>query len=270
MENPIYNKLSEKYDQLFTDQIIDFIQKFPEKSETGYVNFYPSFGVKPGDKCDFIIYGQALNGWGASFKLNERVEDIKARVKESIAYSNEFYEPKNHCPLDWVNVHWSASTYHQYTDTIEAQEFYKKMDYFTFRSFFWNVTYKLISSYYKFGNTSFEWARKMVWSNLYKIAPLRGNPDSYIKSLQQEFAIELVRKEIEELKPKYCIVLTNEEWWEPFRNGLNSNILHRYNSRVITIEQINNTKIIVTTRPFRGSSNAHVEEILNSINVQRS
>ena len=107
----------------------------------------------------------------------------------------------------------------------------------------------------------------MVWSNLYKIAPLRGNPDSYIKSLQQEFAIELVRKEIEELKPKYCIVLTNEEWWEPFRNGLNSNILHRYNSRVITIEQINNTKIIVTTRPFRGSSNAHVEEILNSINV---
>ena len=85
MENPIYNKLSEKYDQLFTDQIIDFIQKSPEKSETGYVNFYPSFGVKPGDKCDFIIYGQALNGWGASFKLNEKAEDINCLLYTSDA-----------------------------------------------------------------------------------------------------------------------------------------------------------------------------------------
>lgn len=267
MNAPIYNKLSPKYDQLFTNQIINFIQKSPEKSETGYVNFYPSFGVKPGEKCDFIIYGQALNGWGASFKLNELEEDIKVRVNESIAYSNEFYTPKDHCPLDWVNVHWSAATYHQYADTIDAQKFYEKMDYLTFRSFFWNVTYKLISACYAFGPDSFEWARKMVWSNLYKIAPLRGNPDSYIKSLQLEFAIELVRKEIEELNPKYCIVLTNEYWWEPFRTGLKTDILHRYDNRVRTIEQLNNTMIIVTTRPFRGSSDAHVEEILAAINL---
>jgi hypothetical protein len=131
MESNIYNKFSEEYDQLFYNQIIDFKTKLFQKYETQFVDFYPSFGIKPGQRCDFIIYGQALNGWGASFNVNENDLDIKTRVAESIEYSNSYYAKKNHCPLDWVNVYWSPKNYSEYASNAEEKAFYDPVTIWT-------------------------------------------------------------------------------------------------------------------------------------------
>jgi hypothetical protein len=80
-----------------------------------------------------------------------------------------------------------------------------------------------------------------------------------------EHSIELVKKEIREINPRYCIVITNDSWWEPFRKKLQTKQLtlpKSTDSVIESVETFENTKIIVTTRPFAGSSNIHVEEIL--------
>lgn len=85
---------------------------------------------------------------------------------------------------------------------------------------------------------------------------------------QEKLAIDLVKKEIEEIKPKFCIVLTNDSWWQPFRRNLNTHSLQLQIQKkgiVESVEQYKDTKIVVTTRPFKGSSNKHVKEILKLI-----
>ena len=143
------------------------------------------------------------------------------------------------------------------------------MPYSTFRSFFWNVTYKLICRYYDLDKNSWDWSRKLVWSNLYKIAPAEGkNPNEEECSWRKKISIELIKNEIEEIKPKFCIVLTNDSWWKPFRDKLKTEVLTHSKLKkgiIQSIELYNGTKIIVTTRPYSGNSANHVNEILELI-----
>lgn len=191
----IYNSLSNEYNALYLENILQFQMKALEtlvasKHDNYYVVFYPSFGVISGERPDFLVYGQAVNGWNTGFSLSDLVTPEK--VEESIAGSNSYLVELDHCPLDWVNVHWSNSTYNNAC-----------------------VTYKLICDFYGLERSSWKWSRKLVWSNLYKIAPEDKNPDWFDRNLQQPGSCKLVQKEIEELNPKYCIVLTNEKWWKP-------------------------------------------------------
>jgi hypothetical protein len=117
-----------------------------------------------------------------------------------------------------------------------------------------------------FDPESWKWAKRMVWSNLYKIAPAKGNPDWFEKDSQKKLSVELVKKELDEIKPKFCIVLTNEEWWRPFRDKLNPIILNNKSApEVMSFEQYSNTKIIITKRPKFGNNIKYVSQILKLI-----
>jgi hypothetical protein len=262
---PVYNQLSSDYDKLFLDNLNQF-QKGWLKDENPIKKFdffYPSFGVKKNEKCDFLIYGQAANGWGSKFVTSE-TKLTKSNVKEGIEYSNDCFSEREHTPLDWVNVYWSKNTYKDAIKNSDtAKKFYPKLKYSVNRSFFWNVVYKLISDYYGLDKEKGDWSKKMVWSNLYKIAPYQKNPGYDVQELQRKVSIELVKKELEELTPKYCIVMTNEPWWKPFREKLKTSpVKHNNHPQVISVEQYKESKIILTTRPFSGSSDKHVEQIL--------
>src|SRR5690606_25741063 len=125
---------------------------------------------------------------------------------------------EKHTPLDLVNVTWTKSLWKEHRENAMKAKFYGEADYFYYRSFFWNLAYRLISDYYGFERDSnWEWSTKMVWSNLYKIAPDGANPDEEEKKFQNEYSIKLFQKELDELKPKYCIIPTNEKWWLPFK-----------------------------------------------------
>ncbi|MDZ4757489.1 MAG: hypothetical protein SGJ10_05040 [Bacteroidota bacterium] len=135
-----YNKFSQEYDKLFAENIVSFIKNIKAKKDLkgNYRLFYPSFGVKENEKCDFIIYGQAVKDWSPDISLLEDKRSIADKVKESIIYSNSYLE--NHCPLDWVNVYWSKKSYTLNTLKKEAEEFYPPIDYTTSRSFFWECS----------------------------------------------------------------------------------------------------------------------------------
>lgn len=257
-----FNQLSENYDSVFIQNLHDFEINAKNKSNKEYCAFYPSFGIRKGEKSDFLIFGQAVNSWYPQFELNEK-NNYKKFLEESIEYSNSFYEKEDHCPIDWVNVYWSKSSYEKFTEKPERKDFYEPIEYYTFTSSFWNLTYKLICKYYDLDENCWDWAKKLVWSNLYKIAPLKSNPDENECSWQEEISIKLVRQEIEEIKPMYCIVMTNDSWWKPFRENLKTKTLNHQGDKeyIESVEKYNDSTIIVTKRSLTGSNN-YITEIL--------
>lgn len=262
----IYNKLSDQYNTLYLENITQFQKKLLEQNQNDkyFVDFYPSFGIKENESTDFLIYGQAVNGWGSGFNLFDTVNS--ENVKDSIRSSNSFLLEKDHNPLDWVNAQWSDSVYNGDCQDDVSRNFYSGK-YRAYRSFFWNVSYKLICDFYAMERSSWDWSKKMVWSNLYKIAPEDANPNWNERNLQQPFSSELIRMEIDELNPKYCIVLTNESWWTPFQKALDSKILQQIDlpTEIVCYEQYKQTQIIVTKRPARGNSDKFVQQILELI-----
>jgi len=226
-----------------------------------FVDFYPSFGIKETETTEFLIYGQAVNGWSSGFCLYEKIDKIK--LLKSIKSSNNYLGLKNHTPIDWVNIQWSNSLYNENCKDEIVKDFYDGQ-YRACKSFFWNVSYKLICDYYNLGRSCFDWSRKLVWSNLYKIAPEDSNPDWFCRNLQQPLSTELIKREIQEINPKFCIVLTNLDWWIPFRERLQTRIVDydKLLDEIVSLEYYLNTKIIVTNRPRFGNSDKFVEQIL--------
>ena len=102
---------------------------------------------------------------------------------------------------------------------------------------------------------------------MYKIAPEDANPYGIQMEMQLENSIKLIQKEIEELKPKYCIVLTGKNWWDPFQKKMKAkqlNVDQKLNE-IVFHEKYLDTQIIVTTRPFLGNGEKHVAQILELI-----
>jgi hypothetical protein len=274
MSGSNYNELSQEYDKLFLNNIHDFINKSIKKEniDVEYNIFYPSFGVKNDERCDFLFYGQACNGWPINFNVNGNPDAgmLNELMLKCKSYSNEFYDDgkQKHNPLDWVNVCWSKSSYCKSNAELDDKEYYEKIPCRIFTSFFWNVIYKTISDYYNYDRNSWHWSSKMVWSNLYKIAPLppKRNPNDVERSLQKELSVQLVKKEIEEINPRYCIVLTNDEWWKPFQSALNPTEMQMTGfSEIETVQNYKNSYIIVTTRPWKNGNEKHVSQILEVI-----
>lgn len=268
----VYNHLSEKYNEIFIDGIEEFYKKCIQEKmvDHEYYTFYPSFGVNKNEASEFLIVGQAVNGWDSGFYTGNKVIQSKMILTKSIEASNCYCLEYNHTPLDWVNVKWSKSLFEEHMkDEIKNKFYYdaKNKFYSCSSSFFWNVTYKLICRYYGLDIHGWDWSRKMVWTNLFKIAPVSGNPDKKEQSFQLNFSIDLLKKEIEEINPKYCIVLTNLSWWESFGKGLKTRSLKvpENLTEIVSFEKYNNTKIIVTNRPRNGPSDEYVSQILELI-----
>jgi hypothetical protein len=262
----IYNQFSTKYNQTYLQNLLEFQCRASQFYCEGeyFVDFYPSFGTKPGGDTDFLVYGQAVGGWGTGIGSHTPLEHDK--LEKSITFSNSYCGAKGHCPLDWVNVQWTKTLYtgHMSDPILRAHYEIRDPNYWAHRSFFWNTTFKTISDYYSYDREDWDWTKQMVWSNLYKIAPEESNPNQVQMLMQQPLAYELVKLEIEELQPKYCIVLTNREWWLPFGYYLNTKPIEYDKSlfgEIVSLEQYQSTIIIVTSRPRWGTGEVHAKHI---------
>ncbi len=260
--NKIYNRLSESYDRLYLDNIGAFQQAAKSNGVFDfYVDFYPTLGSKE-RHCDLLFYGQAVNGWSSFFNTDKQLssEHLDATVRTSNPTFNL------NSPLDRINARWCKSQF--YCHPKELQNYYhdrRKKPYWYFRSFFWNVIYKTASRYYGLDEHSWDWAKKIAWSNLYKIAPDGSNPNSYERDWQMDKSIELVQKEIEEIKPKFCIVLTNYDWWKPFGQKLKERKENVSYKKIQSVSWCGETKIIVTKREHRAANEPYVSELLQEL-----
>jgi hypothetical protein len=260
-----YNQFSDKYNDIFVEAAMRFSAQF---RELYFHTFYPSFGIARHQKADFLIVGQAVNGWDSSLSY-EHLSDKDIRntiLSEAVLASNTYPETLDgFTPLDWVNVKWSKSIYEEFCKDERIKKFYTNSNsYWLFRSFFWNVTFKIICDYYNLPRGSREWTQKMVWSNLYKLAPEDANPTDFQRQFQFTSSVELLKQELLELNPKFCLILTNLSWWIPFSEKIGTKKigLDQDLDCIESFEEFGGTKIIVTTRPRFGNGEKHVAQIL--------
>jgi len=245
-----YSLFSEQYNKLFVENYKAFAKNI-EKTENKdlidkeYSLFFPSCGSKDRSNIQFMIYGQAMNGWEPKFKVNQLRDSL---LEEAIDESNNTDEGE-YCPLDWINKKWSS----------------RKL----YRKFFFNVMYKLVNRY---NDTSIEdenWCKRVIWSNLMKISPAAGgNPYGEEWNCQLEGAKKLFTKEIEEIKPKFVIILTNWDWAEDFlQNNEGFRIYEKHQGEFIQADGMfqDSIRIIVTKRQHFGNNDQCVNEIIQLI-----
>jgi hypothetical protein len=118
-----------------------------------------------------MFVGRAVNGWGSEFNL----ENIDSNLLLENLFSSL---PNNDCPLGWLESSWGSKDKDEYNPNKSA---------------FWRVI-KQISKNINGLDSSHHWSSKIIWSNLYKIAPsLGGNPNDGLCNAQFNACNELFK-----------------------------------------------------------------------------
>lgn len=240
--------MTNEYDKLFKANLISFKEEYlKRKPDRDYTLFYPQVGKDYRDDSLVLLVGRAPNGWGVTWGKSD---DIDKKVSESKEYS-ETTDPGQNCPLDWLNDDWNN----------------KEKNYKLYRSAFWNVSYKFIQR--QFEKNDSNWQNIIAWSNLMKISPAEGwNPTTPEWSWQLDTSVKLITKEIEELSPKYVLMLTGLDWSEDFTKAFQEHDDHKpyYNDTVKAVYIHHKTKIIVTDRPEGKIQEEFVKDVSDHIN----
>lgn len=164
--------------------IFPIYQKLLSESEfnnicTFAVQWGKEFPIK--DNKGILFVGKAVNGWITN---NQNVEKLFSKEnKEKIFNRKE--------QIEWV-------------DKLSGN----KKGYNPRKSAFWRLIKKVSETYYPK-----EWYSNIAWTNLYKIAPWSGgNPSLKMQKQQRSYCIDILKSEIDILKPEYVIMLTSN--WE--------------------------------------------------------
>ncbi|MGI2172150.1 uracil-DNA glycosylase family protein [Shewanella sp. MF05960] len=207
------------------------------------------FNAQKGNEYNnnLMIVGRAVNGWHHEFDMNNlNVETMVNEIFNQAATSD--------CPLKWVEDSWGINE-----------------GYNTKSSAFWRVT-KQVSQCLNENSSSTGWASKIVWSNLYKIAPsITGNPSDSLCDKQFVYCNELLLAEIEEYNPRVIIFFTGLNWFNGFLSNAVSLASNKEHSLVEAhgVLKINDEEvIIIIAKHPQGKPEAEmVNEILSITSV---
>lgn len=239
--------LSESYKSTLKNVLLSFADNIRSTHDISLISkkyslFCPLIGKNYFDSNEVVIFGQATNGWCPNWFIKDIPKQAEIIVSESIGYSTA---DDGKCPLEWVNEQWNESC--------------------LFRSFFWNVIYKLVKT--KYNRADSDWNNIICWSNLIKIAPSdSGNPNYEEIQAQLIDCSILFRKELDDLRPKNVLVITNlEKWAEPILRTAKIEVEKKAGNYIQAIGRHNNSKIIVTRRPYIGPHLPFVEELCKEL-----
>ena len=152
---------------------------------------------------ELMVVGRAPNGWDwdEGF-LHADVADMDnalSYVDKSIAYMTSVEDP-----LGWIDEQAGASD-----------------GYNTNRSAFWRVSRGVLEGLCGATPDGRRWSSRLVWSNLYKIAPAHGgNPSNSLADKQEGLATELLQQELADYRPKAILFLTGRDWADAFLRTL--------------------------------------------------
>lgn len=161
---------------------------------------------------ELLIFGRAVNGWGEDPQhLAALADENKAKTFSEVALKDACRE-NGECPMLWVTELAGEDLNDDGTSR-----------YNTNRSAFWRVIKATLGRLNIADTTGERWPSSIVWSNLYKIAPVGGgNPSSRLCNAQLEDCTKLFSIEMDSFAPKRVIFATGLDWAEPFlvNNGV--------------------------------------------------
>lgn len=152
---------------------------------------------------ELMVVGRAVNGWAIEAKRPLELDsaDAAGTYAEAILAS---VSDKSNCPMAWVTACWGATE-----------------GYNTKKSAFWRAIHSVLRGLSQAAADDDTWPSKLVWSNLYKVAPAEGgNPSNFLCDLQLPGCIELLQAELATYRPRRVLFLTGLNWARPFAKAL--------------------------------------------------
>lgn len=176
------------------DEMLGAIEKNYKSKET-LVTHYPMKGKLYAG--DLMVIGRAVNGWRKETYWIPNDHNLEER-KEYLHNLESSHNPINECPLEWVKNRWTPQ---------------EKGSYCTKKSAFWRMIYKTMCDL----ELREDWASKIIWSNLYKVAPAANkNPSTLLQKAQRDYCIQILKEEINRWRPRNILFLTGMDWANPF------------------------------------------------------
>jgi len=202
-------RLSDAYEAIF-EELLAEVATTTEPS-VPLVPFWPLCGASYAG--DLLVVGRSVNGWVADRTAGQlRTQEGRRKV---LGWLRRDAEPAHGDRMAWVIDLWGATA-----------------GYNTRRSAFWRVLADLTS-----GLGDRQWPGRLVWTNLYKVAPAAGwNPGSDLQRAQRARAAELLRIELDAFRPRRVLALTGD-WISPFSLALDLDLTTRAGLVVGTAER---------------------------------
>ena len=188
--------LSRDYEIVF-ERTLEDVALAARDLDVPLVPFWPLRGVAYDG--GLLAIGRSVNGWIEDWTPRQ-LRDPAVR-RSAVERMRSDAESMVGCRMRWVTDLWDA-----------------KEGYNTHRSAFWRVLRRLVTQ--DPGPGDDRWSSRLVWTNLYKVAPAAGwNPGADLQRAQRRAANELLRREVEEFAPRRVLALTGG-WIGPFTHEL--------------------------------------------------
>lgn len=274
-------KYIESYKQLYEAV---YSEKKKKYIETQLSNFVTMKGKRYDEKIGkdnvvrFMLVGRATNGWGKGIDTSTQYSYVKGAV--------ELFEQNTRFETEWGLKDGENNPYSEYyevdKDGNRIKDNLKK--YYLSKSPFWDAALKIYQELSKNeDHTKTDWYEDIVWSNIYKVAPLKeGNPSSRLIYAQAPACVKLLKEEIRILKPTHILMVVDESWlsWAPrgktmfdFKevfDGYERHCLTSGNDQEKKIVQQTFTaescKVLVTCRPEFISRESYINSVLDAFN----
>lgn len=244
-------KMNELYQKLFSD--CSNIEAFPESSH--FVSMRgQNYGKEP---KRFMLIGRAVNGWGSLPTESAQAFGLEAQRQ----FDN----------LERWN--WITEEHGVLYSIYKENGIVKK--YCIDQKPFWSYTKPIWAKIQGATEEQTFWMKNIVWSNLYKASPLTtGNPNPELIKAQQASCKEILRRELEFLKPTHILVISGFDWFQPFAELFHDvtdtgerNVLRGDNKNAIYVEgtaSFQNAKVVITCRPEWRDKNGFVDAVVEA------
>ncbi len=205
---------------------------------------------------ELMVIGRSVNGWTDGIEPQRLSDQSTARsyaiqVQDSVAGNGR-------CPMIWVTDCWG-----------------EKDGYNTRSSAFWRTIRLVVGELCIADIEDRTWPSHLVWSNLYKVAPVGGgNPGQALCTAQLPSCISLLGEEIERFAPKRILLLTGMSWAEPFLASFTRRVSMASLGYVEALGRIHRqaggeTSIVVATHPQGKRQADWVTDVVNAFSVDR-
>jgi len=196
--------MSTQLKQRYADLVRRCFDSREEYNEENLTAFWAMKGVRA--MGDLMVIGRAVNGWDDDWVKGQLSESTE--IESFVTRMQERAEPKDKCPMGWVNECWQPK--------------HDDPNYNTARSAFWRVI-KGATLGIGVAKEESEWPSYLMWSNLYKVSPKdAGNPSTKLVILQQDYCAEILTLEMQRWQPKRILLLTGIDWADWFLNKLSA------------------------------------------------
>lgn len=174
---------------------------------------------KNGKEFRFMLVGRAVNGWDEYREEADETMTKEIFINSSIANLQNAAQTLIHGKdrFEWIDTESKASPCNKAREGIDRGTV--KGEYVLSKAQIWSYTKEIWDKL--FGQKSLwtdRWFEKIVWTNLYKVAPHEGgNPGGKLQKIQIEACKELLKEEIEHFRPTHIFMATAYEgWFEQF------------------------------------------------------